>query len=390
MAKNMPVYLDYHATTPCDEQVIEAMLPYFTAQFGNPSATGHENGRKASAVIMEVKANIAKFIGGIPEGVIITSGATEANNIAIMGHACATGTERNEILIGSLEHASVSKTALSLEKLGFVVKKIPANRDGFITADALKGLISDKTRLVSVMTVNHELGTIQPIKDLAATAHSSGALFHTDATQGVGKVPIDVDAMDIDMLSLSGHKFYGPQGVGALYVRQRPPVDLIPVMEGGRQQGVRSGTIPLALSVGLAKACDVAASMMEREAERLQELSVLLCNTLNACGASYKINGSVEGRLPGSLNICFADVCAEDVQTELAHDICVATGSACATKNKSPSSVLKAIGLSDEEAGRSIRISFGRKTGEQDVIFAAEKLGALAAKIAGNQKAQAV
>lgn len=374
MTRNLPLYLDYHATTPCDPAVVAAMTPYFTARFGNASAGSHKNGRLAAAAAADAKEKIAALIGGTPDAVIITSGATEANNMALLGLAAAADNGRNEILIGALDHASIRNAAAHLAKNGFVVKTIPATADGFIMPEAVAALASDKTLLISVMTVNHEIGTIQPIQAIAEIAHAAGALFHSDAAQGAGKVPIDVQSMGIDLLSLSGHKFYGPPGIGALYVRPSPPIKRAPVLFGGNQQPGRSGTIPLALTVGLGEACRIAGGVMQGEAARQKALTDLLLKTLKDHNITFSINGAMTGRLPGSLNLYFPDARAEDLLLDLADDLCLSTGSACASGSRTPSAVLKAIGLSDEATARCLRISFGRQTTEEDVLFAAEKL----------------
>lgn len=375
MTATLPLYLDYHATTPCDPAVVEAMAPYFMAQFGNPSAKSHANGRAAAAAVAEAKEKIAALIGGTPESVILTSGATESNNIALLGIAAAADrSECNEILVSALEHASIRHAAAHLGKNGFIVKTIPATADGLITPEAVAACISDKTLLVSVMTVNHEIGTIQPVEAIATIAHAAGALFHSDAAQAAGKIPIHVESMGIDLLSLSGHKFYGPQGIGALYVRSKPPIKRSPVLFGGEQQPGRSGTIPLALAVGLGESCRIAGNLMEGEALRQKALTEAFIKILRERNITFTINGSMTSRLPGSLNLLFPEKSADSLLLDLCGDLCLSTGSACASGSRSPSAVLKAIGLSDEETASCIRVSFGRKTSLQDVVCAAEKI----------------
>jgi len=370
----LPVYLDYHATTPCDPRVVEAMLPYFIAdKFGNASASSHRNGREAAKAVAEAKEKITALIGGVPEALILTSGATEANNMALSG-LVTTNRNRNEILISALEHASVINSAEHLAKQGFIVRTIPATKEGFIMPDAVSKLISGKTLLVSVMAANHEIGTIQPIAEISGIAHAAGALFHCDATQAVGKIPVNVDTMGIDLLSLSGHKFYGPPGIGALYMRPKPPIKLSPIQFGGNQQGIRPGTIPLALSIGLGEACRIAGAIMNKETHRLQKLTDLMLLKLDEANVDFQINGALSPRLPGSLNLKLPNVCAEDILLDLADDICISTGATCASQSSAPSSVLKAIGLRDEEIESCLRISFGRLTTGEEIIFAAEKL----------------
>jgi cysteine desulfurase len=364
-----PLYFDYHATTPCAPEAVEAMLPYFHDKFGNPHAKSHKNGRAAAAAVETAKEQLAALLNCDAGGLIITSGATEANNTALLGLCPADG--RNEILIGALEHPSILASIPALERKGFTVKTIPANKDGFVTAAALRELISEKTRLVTVMAANHEIGTAQPVKDLAAIAHEYGALFHTDAAQCAGKLPLDIRDAEIDMLSLSAHKLYGPCGIGALYVRTTPPLSLEPVLNGGLQQHCRSGTVPLALSVGMGVAADIARTRMAHYTEKLNALVELLLSKLPD---DIRINGARTPRIPGSINLLLPSCAAEDVLLDLADDLCLSTGSACKSGSGKPSGVLKAIGLTDEETFRALRISMGRDTTEEDVIFAAEKL----------------
>lgn len=370
-----PVYLDHHSTTPCAPEVVKAMQPCFTETYGNPSAVNHDRGRKASEQVYAAKEKIAALLNTIPEAITITAGATESNNIAILGLADAAPEGRDEIIMSPFEHPSVRNPVLKLEERGFTVKTLPITKDGFVDPEVLRETISDRTLLVTVMAANHEIGTVQDIKSLAQVAHDAGALFHTDATQAVGKVPVDVADADVDMLSLSGHKFYGPPGVGALYVRQKPPLDLHPVMFGGGQQdGLRSGTIPLALAVGLGEAARVAGEMMQGEKDRLAVLCKRFRDRMEAAIPDMYINGCCERRIPGSLNICFPGVKAADLMLDLADELCLASGSACASGANAPSPVLKALGLSDEDCAASIRISMGRATTETEVDYAAQKL----------------
>jgi len=367
-AQKKPVYLDHHATTPICAEALEAMLPFFTEKFGNPHAVGHCNGRAAAKAVEAAREKLAALLNCDAGALIFTSGATEANNMALFGLSPENG--RDEILIGALEHTSITAGIPALEKKGFTVKIIPANKDGFITADAVRQTASDKTALVSVMAVNHEIGTVQPIKDIAAAAHEYGALYHCDAAQGTGKVPIDIKDAEIDMLSVSGHKFYGPPGIGAFYLRATPPVELSPVLHGGGQQRFRSGTIPLPSAVGLGAAAEAAMQRMEKDTAHLARLKDLF---LSKMPAGLRINGALSPRLPGSLNLV-TDAPSADILTALANDLCLSTGSACMSRERKPSRVLKAIGLADEEVFRSLRLSMGRDTTDADVIFAAEKL----------------
>ncbi|MBI1214970.1 MAG: aminotransferase class V-fold PLP-dependent enzyme [Alphaproteobacteria bacterium] len=385
MTVQRPLYLDYHSTTPCDPAALEAMLPYFGPEkFGNPGAKAHAHGRRAAAELEAAKARIAALVGATAESLTVTSGATESNNLALLGTAAAAAeakTGRNEILVGALEHDCVRKTFEHLGKKGFAVITVPATSEGFITAAAVKERVSDKTLLVSVMAANHEIGTVQPVAEIAKVAHDAGALFHSDAAQAAGKIPLDVAAMDIDMLSFCSHKIYGPSGIGALYVRQKPPVAIDSVFHGGSQQSLRPGTVPLALAVGFGAACDIAREKMEEQARHLSARAELLLKTLEEAGAGHAVNGALSPRLPGSLNLRFEGVMAEDLMLDLAEELCMSTGAACASAAKKPSPVLKAIGLSDEQIAGSVRISLGRKTTEEDVIFAARTLADAAKRL---------
>lgn len=370
-----PIYLDHHSTTPCAPEVVEAMLPYLGERFGNPSAVNHARGRVAAARVEEAKAQIAALVGTIPEAVVLTAGASEANNLALAGLARRAPAGRKEILIGAIEHPSVRCAAERLAESGFRVVEVPVTAEGFVEPAAVRERLSARTLLVSVMAANHEIGTLQPIAEIAGLAHAAGALFHTDATQAVGKVPLDAHRDGIDLLSLSGHKFYGPPGIGALIVRRKPPLELAPLLLGGGQQGgLRSGTVPLALAVGLGAACELAARRMAGDAERLSRLARCLLDALRAALPGLRVNGSLDRRLPGSLNLCFPGVSAADLLLDLNEDLCLATGSACASGASAPSRVLKAIGLSNEDCAGSLRISLGRGTTAAEVEFAAERL----------------
>lgn len=374
MTVNAPLYLDYHATTPCDPSVVEAMLPYFSVRFGNVSSN-HARGRHADKALTEAKAQIAGLIGAQPEEIVLTSGATESNNLALAGIA-AGATDRREILIGALEHESVARCARHLVAQGFTVKVIPATKDGFILPDAVAGMVSDKTLMVSVLAASHEIGTIQPIKEIAAVAKRAGAWTHCDAAQAVGRVAIDVGALGVDMLSFSAHKIYGPQGIGALYVRAKPPVSLFPLFHGGHQQRLRPGTVPLALAAGFGQACRIAAACLKEDARRLSDLTDLLVTELTQNIPGIRINGARTSRLPGSLNVLLPGVDAEALLLTLADDLCLSTGSACRSKGGFPSPVLRAIGLSDQDIYSSIRLSLGRATIREDVFFAVKKITA--------------
>ena len=374
------MYLDYHSTTPCDPAVVAAMTPYFLGEkFGNPGAKSHAHGRNAASALEDAKAKIGALIGAGPETITLTSGATESNNLSLLGVA-AKATDRREIVMTAIEHNCVSNTAEHLAKHGFTLKVVPVNKDGFVDPAELKKHVGDKTLLVCVITANHEIGTIQPLKECAKVAHEAGALFQTDAVQAAGKIPLNVAEIDADLLSFSAHKLYGPAGIGALYVRQKPPVAIDRILFGGQQQALRPGTPPLALAVGFGAACDIAAQKLEANAKHLRAHAELLEKKLRENIPGFAINGG-NPRLPGLLNIRLPGLNAQDIMLDLNDDLCMSTGAACASAQRKPSPVLKAIGLSDREVDSSLRLSLGRGTTEQDVLFAAEALATSTRKL---------
>lgn len=358
-----PVFLDHYATTPCDPAVIAAMQPYFAKACSGVAA------KKAIAGALQ---DISAIIGAKPHDITLTSGATEANNMALLGVAAAAGQARREILVSAIEHDSVLEPAKALAAQGYVLKTIAVDADGFVSPDAVAGMLSDQTLLVSVMLANHEIGTLQKIDEIAALAKNAGALCHTDATQAVGKIPVDVKALGVDMLSFSAHKLGGPQGIGALYMRQTPPVPLARVIYGGQQQKMRAGTVPLALAVGFGKACTIAASNMEAHAAARRECSKAFLETLHTLGIKYSLNGSSDHRLAGSLNIRIQDVSADDLVLSLSPEVVFSTGAAC--QNGTPSRVLSALGMDAMEIAQSIRICFAGSNTNVQAIFAAQKI----------------
>lgn len=353
----MSIFLDYHATTPCDPAVVEVMQGFFSAP---------PTGRLAEKIIDSAKGDISALIGANKEDIILTSGATEANNLAILGSA-GLSEGRNEILISAIEHDSVVNPARHLAAQGFVLKTIPVTREGFVDPATVAGMVNEKTFLVSVMAANHEIGTIQPIGKVAPIVQSAGALFHCDATQAVGRIPAGVQG--IDLLSFSAHKIYGPQGIGALYIR--PSVRLTALdFGGGQQRGLRPGTIPVALAAGFGMACRLVQENLDKDAKHLSALTQLLLGGL----PHVILNGAISPRLPGSLNFRIPGIRAEDVLLDLLPDIVMATGAACGSSRGGPSPVLKAIGLSDIDADSSLRLSLGRQSTREDVLFAVERL----------------
>ncbi len=375
--RNRPVYLDNQATTPCDPRVVSAMLPWFSERFGNPHSVEHALGREAEAAVEAARADIAALIGAEAREIVLTSGATEANNLAIKGaarFARAQGSARHRIVTVATEHKCVLESVRDLAAEGFEPVILPVRADGLVDADMLAAAVDERTLLVSVMAANNEIGVVQDLATLVPVAKAAGALFHTDAAQAVGKIPLDVAAVGIDLLSLSGHKLYGPKGIGALYVRRRPRVRLAPLFSGGGQErGLRSGTLPTPLVVGLGVACRLAAAEREEEAARLVALREALYARLAAALPGLRLNGSATARLPGNLNLTFPAARAADLMARVP-DLCVSSGSACSSAEVAPSHVLRALGLSEEEASRTLRIGLGRFTSAADADFAAAAL----------------
>jgi cysteine desulfurase len=376
---NQPVYLDNQATTRCDPRVVAAMLPFFSEDYGNPHSAEHIMGQKAEAAVEEARRQIAGLIGAEPREIIFTSGATEANNIAIKGaarFAASMGNPRHRIVTVATEHKCVLESVADLAAEGFETVVLPVRRDGLLDPDALRDAVATPTLLVSVMAVNNETGVIQDTPGLAAIAKEAGALFHSDMAQAAGKIPLDLTGWRIDLASISGHKLYGPKGVGALFVRRRPRVRLLPLFSGGGQErGLRSGTLPTPLIVGLGEACRLAAMEMAVEAARIEHSRRGLFERLQQDIPGIRINGSVSARIAGNLNLTFPEATAADLMAALP-DLCVSTGSACSSAAVEPSYVLRALGLSDQEAARTLRVGIGRFTSAADIEYAAAALSA--------------
>jgi cysteine desulfurase len=373
---NRPIYLDNQATTPCDPRVVAAMMPWFTERFGNPHSAEHAMGREAEDAVAAARGQVASLIGAEPREIVLTSGATEANNIAIKGaarHARRMGDPRRRIVSVATEHKCVLESVRDLAEDGFEPVILPVDAAGLLDPDALRAALAEPTLLVSVMAANNETGVLQDLAALAAIAHDAGALFHTDAAQAAGKIPLDL-RIGIDLLSLSGHKIYGPKGVGALYVRRRPRVRLAPLFSGGGQErGLRSGTLPVPLVVGLGEACRIAQAEMAEEAARTGALRDRLLQRLLAAIPGLLVNGSLQARLPGNLNLAFPGRDAAGL-IAACPDLCVSTGSACSSAAIEPSYVLRAMGLDAAAAGRSLRLGIGRFTSAADIDFAAAAL----------------
>jgi cysteine desulfurase len=369
-----PVYLDYQATTPVDPRVLDAMLPYFTERFGNPHSTSHALGREALDAVEAARDQVAAIIGAEAREIVFTSGATESNNVAIKGAARFLRGRRDKVITLATEHKCVLESARRLEHEGFEVVVLPVTGDGLADIDRLADAIDERTALVSVMAANNEIGVVQDLSEIGALCRRQGALFHTDAAQAVGKLPVDVEAMQIDLLSISGHKIYGPKGVGALYVRRRPRVRLEPLFDGGGQErGLRSGTLPTPLCVGLGAACALARTEMAEEGARLAGLRDRLLHRLASGLPDLVVNGDRQRRLPGNLNIAFPGVDALALLEGLP-DLALSTGSACTSAAVEPSYVLRALGLDDALATGAIRIGLGRFTTEAEIEFAADAL----------------
>ena len=370
MALQIPIYLDNHATTPVDPRVLDAMLPYFTERFGNAASKSHAFGWEAEAAVDTAREQIAKSIGAAAKEIVFTSGATESDNLAIKGVAESYREKGNHVVTCVTEHKAVLDSCKVLQKQGFQVTYLPVEPDGLIDLGRLRESLTDKTILISLMAANNEIGTIHPIKEIGRLAKEKNILFHTDATQGVGKIPINVDAMGIDLLSLTAHKMYGPKGVGALYVRStKPRVKLAALIDGGgHERGMRSGTLNVPGIVGLGKACEIALKEMGAEGERLIALRERLKDGLLAELDEVYINGHPLKRLPGNLNMSFAYVEGESLLMGL-KEIAVSTGSACTSASLEPSYVLKAIGVADELAYSAIRFGLGRFTTEEEIDY---------------------
>ncbi|MBX6359405.1 IscS subfamily cysteine desulfurase [Pseudacidobacterium ailaaui] len=371
----LPIYMDNHATTPLDPRVLDAMMPYFTGKFGNAASRNHSFGWEAEAAVEEARTQIAKLIGATAKEIIFTSGATESNNLAIKGIGEMYRERGNHIITQVTEHKAVLDTCKRMEKAGFRVTYLPVKADGLIDLEDLKRAIDDKTILVTIMFANNEIGVIQPVAEIGKICREKGVLFHTDAVQAVGKVPVDVNAMNIDVLSLSGHKIYGPKGVGALYVRRRNPRVQISeqINGGGHERGMRSGTLNVPGIVGLGKACEIAQAEMESEAQRLRALRDKLKAKLESKLDYIHVNGSMEHRLPGNLNMSFVYVEGESLLMGI-NDVAVSSGSACTSATLEPSYVLKALGLGDDVAHSSIRFGLGRFNTEAEVDYVADKV----------------
>ena len=371
----LPIYMDDHATTRTDQRVVEAMLPYFTEIFGNAASRNHSFGWQAEQAVEKAREQVARLIGATAKEIIFTSGATESDNLAIKGIAEMYRERGNHIITQVTEHKAVLDTCKRLEKSGYRVTYLPVKADGLIDLKELEAAMTSQTIVVSIMAANNEIGVVQPVAEIGKLCHERGILFHTDAVQAVGKIPVDVNAMQIDALSLSGHKIYGPKGIGALYVRRRNPRVQISeqIHGGGHERGMRSGTLNVPGIVGLGKACEICMEEMDAETKRLSGLRDHLKQKLESSLDYVHVNGSMEHRLPGNLNMSFVYVEGESLLMGI-NDVAVSSGSACTSATLEPSYVLKALGLGDDVAHSSIRFGLGRFTTATEVDYVADKV----------------
>ncbi len=377
-----PIYFDNHATTQLDPRVLQAMLPYFTEHFGNAASRNHAYGWEAEEAVEKSRRQIASLIGANSKEIVFTSGATESNNLAIKGVAEMYAEKGNHIITAATEHKAVLDTCKHLEKKGCRVTYLPVMGDGRIDLDMLRDAITDQTILISIMYANNEIGVVQPIAGIGKIAKERGVLFHTDAVQAVGKIPVSVIADNVDLMSITGHKMYGPKGVGALYVRRKSPrVQLTAQMDGGgHERGMRSGTLNVPGIVGLGEACAIAQAEMPEESKRLQAMRDRLRAKFEVALDEVFINGSMEHRLPHNLNMSFAYVEGESLLMGI-DDIAVSSGSACTSATLEPSYVLKALGLGDDMAHTSIRFGLGRFNTDAEIDYVADKLISVVKKL---------
>jgi len=376
MKLNTPIYMDNQATTAVDPRVLEAMLPFFSVKFGNAASRNHAFGWESEAAVDHAREQIAKLIGAYsPREIVFTSGATESDNLAIKGVAESYKQKGNHIVTCVTEHKAVLDSCKFLEKRGYSITYLPVDRYGLVDVDRLEKVLTDKTILISVMAANNEIGTLQPVQKIGRIAKEKGILFHTDATQAVGKIPVNVDAMGVDLLSVSAHKMYGPKGVGALYVRSvAPRVKLTPIIDGGgHERGMRSGTLNVPGIVGLGEACAIAQKEMAEEGERLIALRERLKNEIFRQLDEVFVNGHPTERLPGNMNMSFAFVEGESLLMGL-KEIAVSTGSACTSASLEPSHVLRAIGVEEELAHTSIRFGLGRFNTLEEVDYTVQRV----------------
>lgn len=387
-AKNV-IYMDYQATTPTDSRALEVMLPFFTEAFGNPHSVEHAYGWDAEEAVERARAEVADLIGAEAREIVFTSGATEANNLAIKGVARFHRERAPKVVSVETEHKCVLESLHTLEREGHPVTILPVRPNGLVDLGALADAIDESTCLVSVMAANNEIGVIQPLAEIGALCREKRVYFHSDAAQAVGKIPLDVEAMKLDLMSISGHKLYGPKGIGALYVRRRPRVRLTAAIDGGGQErGLRSGTLPAPLIVGFGAACRLAGEGMLEEGERLGRLREELLGRLRGAIKGVEVNGDMERRLPGNLNLSFLGVAAEDL-IRAVPSLAISTGSACSSASVESSYVLRALGLGEERARSAVRVGLGRFTTPEEIAKAAELIAQAVIKLRAEGSAAA-
>ncbi|MBR1734167.1 MAG: IscS subfamily cysteine desulfurase [Alphaproteobacteria bacterium] len=367
------IYLDYQATTPCDQRVLDKMLPYFCEIYGNPHSSTHVMGEEAADAVEKARAQVADIISAEnPKDIIFTSGATEANNLAIQGIAHFYKERGNRIITSVIEHPCVLETCKALAREGFDVVFVPVLSNGIIDLDSFKKAITSETILASIMTVNNEIGTCQPIDEIGKLCHERGIIFHTDAAQAIGKIPVNVK--NIDLMSISGHKIYGPKGIGALYINGKERLRVSPLFHGGRQErGMRSGTLPTPLCVGIGAACEIAAKEMREEYTRLVAFKSYFLRQIFDNLPKVYLNGDRDKSIPGCINLSFDGVEGEGIMLGM-RDICVSSGSACSSQTLEPSYVLKSLSIREDLAHSSIRIGFGRFTTQEEIEYTASKI----------------
>lgn len=370
----LPVYMDNHATTPLDPRVWQEMYPYFMEKFGNPASCSHSFGWTADNAVKVARGRVARLIGADPDEIVFTSGATESDNLAIKGVAESYRAKGNHIITAATEHKAVLDTCKRLEEFGFRITYLAVKKDGLVDLEHLERALTSETILVSIMAANNEIGVLQPIEQIGRLCHERDVIFHTDATQAIGKVPVDVSRQNVDLASISAHKIYGPKGAGALYVRRKsPPLELAPILDGGgHEQGMRSGTLNVPGIVGLGKACEIAGQEMPTESVRLGRLRDRLKEQILEDLDECQVNGSLNHRLTGNLNISFAGVEGEALLMAL-NDVAVSGGSACTSGSPEPSHVLRAIGVPEHLAYSSIRFGLGRFNTEREVDYVARR-----------------
>jgi cysteine desulfurase len=382
MTVSRPVYLDFHATTPVDPRVLQAMLPFFNHVFGNASSRQHRFGWQADEAVERARHQVATLIGAKAKEIVFTSGATEANNLAIRGAVAARRDRGNHVVTVATEHHAVLDTCKALERDGCRVTVLPVERDGLVDPERFAAALADDTVLASVMAANNEIGVLQPMAALSRACRARGVWLHTDAVQAVGRIAVDVEALGVDLASLTAHKLYGPKGAGALYVRRASKVEVAPLFAGGGQErGIRPGTLNVPGIVGFGAAAALCGQELPAEGPRVAALRDRLLAALQAGLDAVTVNGSLSARLPHNLHVSFAGVDGEALMTGLADDVAASSGSACASGSREPSHVVKALGLGAAEQWGAVRFGLGRTTTDDDVTFAAERVVALVQRL---------